>query len=425
MTEANPFAEIVDRAHVRRGAEDDAVDGVVPRWVARPASVEELADALRAASAHEHACMAVGFRQHVTIGAPPRRLDTLFLTTRLSRILDHQAADMTVRVEAGCALAALERVLARAGQWLPLDPPAPATTTVGGMLAANLSGPLRASQGTSRDLLLGIRTIEPDGTVVSGGGRVVKNVAGYDLPKLHVGALGTLGVIAEATFKVRPRPMEEAALVIDCTSPEDAGEVALVARDVCDPLWLEIVGRSAREGTRFEVLIGAGGLAEEVSDALERCRNAVRGAGRSARMVEDAAQLRARVAAFPLSPAAAVLRAATVPTEVPGLLAAMLEAGARQGEDLRLQAHAASGIVRARIASAAAAAPLIRELRGRLADRGGSLVVERASPDVKRRIDPEPGVWHPPGPALGLMQGVKRAFDPDGRLAPGRFAGGI
>src|SRR5581483_5032917 len=140
----------------------------------------------------------------------------------------------------GCPLAALGRVLAGAGQWLPLDPPRADATTVGGLVAADLSGPLRASQGRVRDLLLGIRTIGADGALVAGGGRVVKNVAGYDLPKLHVGALGTVGVIVEATFKVRPRPACEEAVVLACPQVRAAADAALAVRDAAEPLWLEI-----------------------------------------------------------------------------------------------------------------------------------------------------------------------------------------
>ena len=125
-------------------------------------------------------------------------------STVCRRVIDHQAGDMTVTVEAGCPLARLQERLAAAGQWLPLDPPHPDRTTLGGLVAANLSGPLRASQGTARDLLLGIAVVGADGALVRGGGRVVKNVAGYDLPKLHVGALGTVGVIVEAHVQGPP-----------------------------------------------------------------------------------------------------------------------------------------------------------------------------------------------------------------------------
>src|SRR5262249_57008252 len=128
--------------------------------------------------------------------------------------------------------------LGSAGRWLPLDPPRPQRTTVGGLIAANLGGPLRASLGGVRDLLLGLHVVGAGGTLIRGGGRVVKNVAGYDLPKLHVGALGSVGVVVQATFKVRPRPEREAAVVIGCRSAPEAAEAALVVRDALDPLWI-------------------------------------------------------------------------------------------------------------------------------------------------------------------------------------------
>src|SRR5581483_1573581 len=185
---------------------DDAVAGVAPRRVVRPASVDEVRAAVREAGARHDCLVALGRGGHRDLGGPPSRLDLVVRLDALDRIVDHQAGDMTVTVEAGCPLAAVQSVLAGAGQWLPLDPPRPDATTIGGLVAADLSGPLRASQGTVRDLLLGIAVVGADGALVRGGGRVVKNVAGYDLPKLHVGAFGTLGIVVEATFKVRPRP---------------------------------------------------------------------------------------------------------------------------------------------------------------------------------------------------------------------------
>src|SRR6185295_4492682 len=186
---------------------------------------------------------------------------------RLARVVDHQAADMTVTVEAGCPLPALAAVLAAAEQWLPLDPPRPEATTVGGMIAANLAGPLRASQGRVRDLLLGVRVVEASGALVASGGRVVKNVAGYDLPKLHVGALGTVGVIVEATFKVRPRPACEAAVLIACRTARDAAEAAEGILDShAAPLWIEVAGPGGLAegpGEGAAVAVGLGGIAEE------------------------------------------------------------------------------------------------------------------------------------------------------------------
>src|SRR5262249_55427725 len=143
----------------------------------------------------------------------------------------------------------------------------PTQTTIGGLVAANLSGPLRASQGTVRDLLLGLEVVQASGALVRGGGRVVKNVAGDDLPKLHVGALGTLGIVVQVTFKIRPRPEREGAVVIACRSAREAGDVALAVRDALDPLWIEVAGSGGLAdgpGDGAAVAIGVGGVAAEV-----------------------------------------------------------------------------------------------------------------------------------------------------------------
>src|SRR5262249_27769484 len=150
-------AGIVGAPFARPGTAADAVDGVVPAWVVRPADLAEVASTMRAAAASGAVVVASGLGAHLDIGAPPGRIDVLLRLDRLDAVRDHQAADMTVTVEAGCSLTSLASVLANAGQWLPLDPPRPDTTTIGGLVAANLAGPLRASQGTVRDLLLGLR----------------------------------------------------------------------------------------------------------------------------------------------------------------------------------------------------------------------------------------------------------------------------
>ena len=351
-----------------------------------------------------------GLGAHLDVGGVPARVDLLLRLDRLARIVDHQAADMTVTVEPGCPLAALDATLAARGQWLPLDPPRAVRTTVGGLLAANLSGPLRATQGTVRDLLLGIRVVGGGGALVSGGGRVVKNVAGYDLPKLHVGALGTLGVIVESTFKVRPRPAHEEALVVPCRDAADASALASALLDVdAPPLWLEIEG--GHDGGAA-VAIGLAGIEEEVAaarDAAERLA-----AGREVRRVDDVAPLRARLVDLD---GAAVVRIGVLPRDVGGVLADVLAAGAA----LRFGAHAANGVVRVGIRDAADVASLVRTMRPAVAARGGSLVVERAVPAVKQAVD----VWGEVGPGLALMRGVKAALDPAGVFAVGRFVGGI
>lgn len=411
---------IVGREFAAAGGPDDRVDGVVPGWVVRPGGVAEVQDAVRSGAA----LVASGLGAHLDVGAPPRRLDVLLRLDRLDRIVDHQAGDMTVTVEAGCPLATLQERLAACGQWLPLDPPAVECTTVGGLVAANLYGALRASQGTVRDLLLGITVVAADGALARSGGRVVKNVAGYDLPKLHVGALGSVGVIVEATFKVRPRPEREAAVVVACRTPRDAADLALAVRDGLDPLWLEVAGSGGLAdgpGSGAAVAVGIGGIDAEVAHGAAQVRALAEARGCRAMTVDDGAAFRVRLGQFDREPAAAVLRAATLPTEVGAVLEAAETAARAHGAGVHALAHAASGIVRIAVARAAHVAPLVQALRPRLEAAGGSLVVHRATPEVKAAVD----VWGDVGPGLALMRRLKAAFDPAGVFAPGRFVAGL
>jgi glycolate oxidase FAD binding subunit len=402
----------VPASEARRGEAEDAVDGIVPAWVVRPGDVGEVQACVARAERDGVVVVPAGLGAHLDVGGLPKRVDVLLRLDRLARVVDHQAADMTVTVEAGCPLPLLDATLAARGQWLPLDPPRAGRTTVGGLLAANLSGPLRATQGTARDLLLGIRVVGGGGALVAGGGRVVKNVAGYDLPKLHIGALGTLGVIVEATFKVRPRPAREEALVVRCRAAADAAALASALLDVdAPPLWIEIDG--ANDGDGATVSIGFGGIEEEIAAARTVAMRLA--ATRELHAIGDAAALRARL--VDVDAGAALLRIGVLPRDVGGVLAHLLAAGV----PLRFAVHAANGVVRAAIDDAAAVAPLVRALRPGLEARGGSLVVERAVPAVKQAVD----VWGDPGAGLGLMRGVKAALDPAGVFAIGRFVGGI
>ena len=419
------WGALVGPAWAAPGRADDAVDGVVPASVVRPAGIEQLQAVIRAAADGRQALVASGRGAHLDVGAPPARLDVLVRLDRLDRLVDHQAADMTVTVETGCSLACLASALAAAGQWLPVDPPRPEDTTVGGLIAADLSGPLRASQGTVRDLLIGLRVIGADGAVVTGGGRVVKNVAGYDLPKLHVGALGTVGVIVEATFKVRPRPAAEEAVVVACRTAREAADAALAVCDSdADPLWLEVAGAGGLAegpGEGAAVVVGLGGIGEEIADARACVQRIAESLRLRAVPVTGGAALRARLGAFPFEPAAAVLKAATLPAEVGDVMERIAAAARERGTAARCLAHAPSGVVRAAIVEPLAVGPLVHALRPGLERGGGSLVIERAAPAVKRGLE----VWGDPGPGLRLMRGVKAAFDPSGIFAPGRYVGGL
>jgi glycolate oxidase FAD binding subunit len=406
-----------------------SVDGVAPRFVARPGSVEEASQVVRAAAGDGLAVTFAGGGSKLGLGNPPERLDLVVLTAGLDQVLEHAAGDLVVRAQAGVRLADLQTALAPAGQMLALDPPEP-RATVGGVVAANASGPRRLRYGTLRDLIIGITVVLADGTVAHAGGKVVKNVAGYDLAKLFCGSLGTLGMVAEVIFRLHPRPAAAAVVTVQVDAPEQAGQaVRRLLRSTLEPSAVELVvdewGWPGRltvvfEGIRPGVEAQAAAAAELLGQVGEA---AVAGPGGTEAALS---QLGAR----PFEKAAFALKATCPPSELPGVLTDLLGGRVRWGGPV--SAHAATGVVWMasghRDGDLPADSPelpwvarVITEKREALAARGGSLIVVKAPPHLKRAVD----VWGPPGDAIGLMRRVKERFDPDRRLSPGRFVGGI
>jgi len=299
------------------------LDGVPVARIARPASVEEASQVLAAAAADGLAVAFAGGASKLGLGNPPERVDLLVSTERLDQVLEHAAGDLVVRVQAGVRLADLQAALAPAGQWLALDPPEP-RATVGGVVAADASGPRRLRYGTVRDLIIGITVVLADGTVARAGGKVVKNVAGYDLAKLFCGSLGTLGMIAEATFRLHPLPAAAAVVTLQVETPEQVGQaVRRLARSPLEPSAVELVvdewgwpGRltTVFEGIRPGVEAQAAAAAELLGQVGEA---AVAGPGQT-----DAAlgQLGAR----PFEKAELALKAACPPADLSGVLAELV-----------------------------------------------------------------------------------------------------
>jgi glycolate oxidase FAD binding subunit len=336
-------------------------------------------------------------------------------TTCLTPVIDHCAGDLTATISAGLTLGAANAALARAGQWLALDPPWADRATIGGIIAANDSGPRRHRHGAPRDLIIGVEFVRADGTIAKAGGKVVKNVAGYDLARMLCGSLGSLAVVTSATFKLSPIAAVSRTVV---ATARDAGACAnlgmtIAASPALSPTALEIESPPHRVLVRFETT-------EHAADAqADATATLCRAAGAETAIVsgnEERGLWAAYDAALWQGTAdSLVVKASVLPSDVRDLIEQSAAAGAA--------GRAALGVLYLRWnGSAPAASAWLDNLRSRIAHRGGTAVVAAASPAFGDRIDP----WGPLSPTnRSLMAAVKARFDPHGILNPGRGPGGL
>ncbi|MFF0306388.1 FAD-binding oxidoreductase [Streptosporangium sp. NPDC004379] len=406
-------------AAVREAGPGDAVSGVRPRWTALPESTEQVAALLRHAAAHDLAVVPAGGGTKPNRGLPPERCDLAIGTRRLDGPPEHAAGDLIVRVTAGTTMETLAAVLAERGQRLCLDVP-DGGATVGGTLATAEAGPLRFRYGTARDLLIGVTVVLADGTVATSGGKVVKNVAGYDLGKLFTGSHGTLGVITEAVFRLGPVPPARRWVVAeppvsgssaadpDATARLDA-LVGLLAASPAEPSAIEADLPGPGREPSLAVLV-------EGSAAEERAR-----AVRDLLDVHGPARIAGEAPAWwGAPPGEETLLELRFP---PGRAAGALRAAAAGGVPARVRGSVASGVLRAGLPSGVAApefAGFVTSVRDGMAGLGGRLTVVAAPPSLMTAVDP----WGPVS-ALPLMRRVRERLDPDRRMSPGRLPGGI
>ena len=390
-TEADGIGEvlraIVGPEHVRMATDADAVAGVIPLVVVEPGDERQIASVLRCANQAGLAVIPCGSGTKLDCGNPPAKADVILTTRRLNRVIEHAWADLTVTVEAGCTIAELQRTLAQHGQRLAVDPLWPERATIGGILSTNDSGALRLAFGALRDLIIGVTLALADGTIASSGGRVVKNVAGYDLPKLATGSLGTLGVITRAVFRLHPLPRNTRTLTIAVKDgSEMQGVVLAILGAPLAPVAVQVRNENVDillEGTldgiaAQEAAIKAFGVVREGSPEVWKAREELFGNGLVVKFTTLPARLSAAAAAF-----------SHFVIQGTGIGYAQIRL-VHEGE--------------------------IEGLRAKLERDGGSLMILGIS-----KLD----AWGSPGDALPLMRAVKEQFDPKGTLNPGRFVGGI
>lgn len=401
-----------------------AIDGIPPRWVAAPATLEELAQLLAVAHDERLAVVPRGSGSAQEQGVPPARVDLVIDLRRLAGVVEHSPDDLTITVRAGITAGALAAHLAPHRQALPVDPPGWHARTLGGIAATQASGPLRARYGTMRDLLLGARFVQADGVVTWGGARVVKSVTGYDVPKLLVGSLGTLGVLGELTLRLHPLPDAEATWLASFRSTAHAQEcVAGILDSTLQPNRVEMLDDRAL--TECGLPVAAAALAVSIATV----EPAVRAQG--AQLAEQVARARGRFDTLGTSfwrvydralgrPGGTILRIGTVPDR---LAATFSQARAALG-GVAVAGCAALGALRARVETTdpETLAAAVEGLRALVADVDGGVVVERAPRALREKVDP----WGPiAAPVFAVMEAIKREFDPDGVLNPGRFVGGL
>ena len=396
---------------------NDVVLGVRPRFAVEPDTLDEAAEAMRALAMDRLAVTFVGGGTDLELGAPPTRLDAVVHTRRLDRIREHAPSDQIVAVEAGMTLAELQRRLAPHRQRLAIDPPFPERATVGGIVAANAFGPRRTRYGPVRDLVIGITVVRADGVVARGGGKVVKNVAGFDLPRLFCGSLGTLGLVAEVVFRLHPLPEASATAIFEGLSAADVQETIPALREIAvEPTALAALGTGGdlTVGVRFE------GFAPGVKDQVERT---LARAGRGDRVegAEEAA-FWARHDALRLAGSVRA-RAAFAPAALARALEGLRPLqGALSGGGIAIHPALGIALLAGEAASVQAVAAAVASARAALAPLGnGTLVLAASPPELRARADP----WGSPPSGIEVMRRLKRELDPEARLAPGRFVGGI
>lgn len=422
------------------------VDGRRPSAGLLPASVSEIAEILRFASAERLAVIPVGGKSHLHIGMPPQRYDLALDLSRMNRLLAYEPHDLTLGVEPGITFADLDGKLREKHQFLPLSPPFAQRATLGGMVAAGADTPFRYAHGTARDVLLGLEFVTGEGVVSKSGGRVVKNVTGYDLHKLLIGSLGTLAVITRLNFRTFPLPPAQRMFV---AAFSDVSSVLAFCRaltksplqprivEVLDPGAAALFAHGGAGFVRRDSwLVVVEAAAHEV--VLERHTHDLAAMSQAAHTAEfivldekEREQLFTFLCefspiAFAATPATTIFRIAALPSSLAVLIPQIKQLALRHGFDCAILIRALAVVYVALLPSAdpklyAQLTSLSRDVITLCTTSGAASMIERCPLELKKALD----IWPPAGTEQEIAKRLKRVFDPQGILSPGRFRGGI
>jgi glycolate dehydrogenase FAD-binding subunit len=452
---ATALESVVGSAHLLTNAAvaEYAIDEVLPAMVVLPADEVQIAEVLRLASEYQATVFPRGGGSHTFMGQTPSRVDLVLSMQCLQRQLAYEPADLTMTAQAGMRFVELQRMLGDRGQFLALDPAVTATTTLGGVVATNVSGPRRLLYGTARDVLLGVAVMTIDGKRTKAGGRVVKNVTGYDLNKLYIGSLGTLAIIVELTCKLHPLPPGELTLGIGCAGEADLAPILQMILQL--PLRLnslELLNAAACETlathadlplveTGYMLIARVEGTPAVTQSQVQRLTEALRhlplrrpasihawNAVEQERLWSGLGAMTRGTSSLDALPDCMIVKVSLLMSALPAFCQDVQETAAHFDTAWSLVAHAGNGIAYVCIPGPNPEAPNVERLlaslqalEGCVARCQGRRVVERAPVAVKQQCQ----VWGPAGDDFALMRAIKTSFDPQRRLNPGRFLGGL
>lgn len=401
-----------------------AVDGVKPALVCSPAAAEQIAAALRFCAEAEAAVIPWGGGTAIGIGNPPRRADVALRMGRINHLVEHDDANLTATVGAGMPLTDMQEIVARRQQFVPFDPPLPARATIGGIVAANLNGPRRSCYGSVRDLVIGMKVALASGELIKAGGKVVKNVAGYDMCKLFVGSLGTLGIITEVTLRVAPIPETVATVAAAGPLPKVLEFVDDLSRSPLLPAAVALMNSGALGAGQIDwrAAIRCEGFAETVARHTNDVLAMAQRHGLGVENLHDSAgaQLWDRVRDFPLQTGRVVYRVTVPRASVAQSIRAIQDGNGSEFQP-QILSDAPTGTLWVAEPERRTSPQQFADLLSLAQRCGGHAVMLAAPPDLKGDID----VWGPPPNTLALMRAIKNQFDPKAVLNPGRFVGGL
>lgn len=408
------------------------VEGLPAPLAVTPLTQEQVATMLAAAREVGAAVVPWGGGTQQRRGPPPERLDLVLHTTRLTRIVEWEPADLTACLETGLTLAAAQEALAAQGQQIPVEAPCADRATLGGLVATATVGPRRWLYGSWRDLVIGMRVALVDGSVITSGGRVVKNVQGYDMAKLFTGSLGTLGVIVQVNVKLAPLPAARRLMVargplsaaLALLAEIAASTLRVAALDLLDAAAARACGLDGPGDAALVLLEGSPAVVDAHAREVRR-RAADHGLHCDA---VDPPELERVWRAWvdlaridDLAPTEALLSVSARPVEVGAVMAAVAQAAEAHGLRARRWARAGNGLVYARLSAAMQSRADLAAAQATLLARWPAVTLVAGDPAVERAARP----WGQEPEGLAVMRAIKQRFDPERTLQPGRFVGGI